>query len=1172
MLLKRLEIFGFKSFADKTVLEFEEGITAIVGPNGCGKSNIVDAIKWVLGEQSARELRGLSMEDVIFNGTSQRERINFAEVSLVISNEDGRLPIDFTEVTITRRLFRSGESEYLINKTPVRLKDIQELIAGTGIGTKAYSLMEQGKIDLILSSKPEERRFIFEEASGITRFKAKKKEALRKLENTENNLLRVTDIINELRRQISSLERLARKAERYKLLYEELKLKEAKLAGADIRKAKDMVVNYTQYQERLEKEISELEEQLQQQEQNTRNLRDEMTNLSQELGEDESRIQEFRSQVNMYQEKIVWNQNGIKELEERSNSLEEEIKELKMRLQDIEERIQSVGSEGDSFTHQEKELNSEIQKIDAEIKRMQDREDRYHKEIKESKDQILNLNYQLTHKKNLLMELDSELKSLVTSSHRLREEKQDLLQRVEELENKIINIQTELEEKQRIQRLLQGELNQLSATYQEFTAELEDLTTKTSELGREIAGLENLLSSWRQILSQNLGYSQALVVVEKEFSEPGVLGKLSQLVSAPPDKVDVVELGLKEYFNSLVVKDHDTAERVLKFLQTKNLWDLRIIVMEDLKDNGVEEIEGAEALSRFMILKSGAEKLRVIGNKVYFVADFEKAKQLSQKYPRYQFVCSCNLKIAKGSIILGSDPEKDLGYIDREGKIEKAEGRLKQLQDKFNNLEERKEELKIRLQEIIREKQEKEEKLGKINLEITSQNNTLETQIETKNNLLADIKIIEADLEEISQQREKLQERKTRLDSEIEGLETELSEIESRIKYNQQELEKLRDSRHKLNLSRAELTAQFQALQERKSRFQELLDSLNVEKTGITHTLEKRKAEYEEVVNRKQSLMQEIEAMKKEIAELNSRISNEEKVLTEKKQDYKRKKASFEAIEDDLIKIRNKYSEKKDELHSLELKVSDQHHVINSIRDRIYQRYGLAEIPEEALSDQEEQQLRNEVEELKARLEKMGQVNLVAIEEHKTLQERLSFLEGQQKDLMEAKDSLISAIRKINRTTREMFSQTFQDIRTAFKEIFPRLFGGGDADLVLEEGDCLEAGIEILARPPGKRLQSVSLLSGGEKALAALSLLFAVFKVKPSPFCILDEVDAPLDEANIDRFRKLLEEFSRTSQFLVITHNKRTISTADVIYGITMEDTGVSKIVSVKFQKEEVKS
>ncbi len=1172
MLLKRLEIFGFKSFADKTVLEFEEGITAIVGPNGCGKSNIVDAIKWVLGEQSARELRGSSMEDVIFSGTSYRERVNFAEVSLVISNEDGKLPIEFTEVTITRRLFRSGESEYLINKTPVRLKDIQELIAGTGIGTKAYSLMEQGKIDLVLSSKPEERRFIFEEASGITRFKAKKKEALRKLEHTESNLLRVSDIINELRRQISSLERLARKAERYKVLYEELKLKETRLAGAEIKRAKDVVDNYSRLKHELEEEIIALGKELELEEENSRRLREEIASLSQQLGEDESRIQGFKSRLNMCQEKIEWNQKSIEELDERLKSLEMEIQEVERQYEDIQERIRSAENEQKSFDIEEEKLNHEIQDIASEIKKMEELESHYQKQIKEGKEQVLSLNYQLTRKRNLLLELEGELKSLSSRAQRLREEKQDLLQKIDECQEKISHIQPEIDEKRAEYTRLQEEIRQLSATENEMGVQLESLSQKIAEVAKEIASVESRLSSWREILSQNLGYSQALIAVEKEFSAPGVMGNISELISTSPDKVNIMELGLKEHFNSLVVKNRETAERVLEFLRKKGLWDLRIIILEELEDSDARELEGAQPLSSFMNLNPEVEKLRALLKDVYLVTDFRKAQELSQRYSECKFVCSDNIRIERGKITLGFDPEKDLGYLDREGKIARAEEELKQLQNQVNLLEKEREEIKIQLQDVSRKRESDEEKLRDIGLEIASLSKTLESQNETKNTLTADLQVVEVDLEEVLREREKLEERRTGLKAEIESMEAELSEVESSIKSGEQEVEKTRDTRHKLSLSQRELLTKLEALDESKNKFQRWLDSLAVERENLLRTLEKRKMEYQEDGKRKGSLLQEIEVMEEEIAQLREKILTEEQTLEDKKQTYQQMRADFEKAEDKLMEIRNRHSEKKDELHSLELRVSDQEHIISSIRERIYQRYGVSEIPEEGISSEEEGQLKQEVEELKLKLEKMGEVNLVAIEEHKRLQERLSFLESQQKDLTEAKDSLLSAIRKINRTTREMFSQTFQDIRTAFKEIFPRLFGGGDSDLILEEGDCLEAGIEILARPPGKKLQSVSLLSGGEKALTALSLLFAIFKVKPSPFCILDEVDAPLDEANIDRFRKLLEEFAANSQFLVITHNKRTISTADVIYGITMENTGVSKIVSVKFQKEEVKS
>jgi len=1172
MILKKLELFGFKSFAERTILEFEPGITAIVGPNGCGKSNIVDAIKWVLGEQSAKELRGSSMEDVIFNGTEYKEKVNFAEVSLYISNEEGKLPIDFTEVVITRRLFRTGESEYLINRVPVRLRDIQELIAGTGIGTKAYSLMEQGKIDLLLSSKPEERRFVFEEASGITKFKAKKKEAMRKLEQTENNLLRLSDVINEVRRQISSLERQAKKAERYKLLYEELKEKEIKLTGFRIKGCRQVISSYLKEKERIEGEIKGIEEKLKAEEAKAKQLRDKLSILSEEIADQENNLNSFRLKKERDASKITWSQETILELEDRLKDIDLELSDIEKGIEKGTKKLEEMEKEKAHFEEERNKLKGDLEKKRQGLSELKEEYKRSKDEVEELKGKILAQNMELTQKRNLLLELEGELKGAKLRLERLRFEREDLINEIKAQEDKLKASLKEMEE-------IQGQLDQLKVVIermqtqkQQLQAKLEDLKTEKADLEKKIVSLEAKLTSWRQVLEKDLGYPEAVKLIKQEKQDK-VLGLLSELVGADMEYLNVVETALLPYLDAVVVKDRESALELLSFCKERGLYDLKILILEELRGRTFSyQIEGVIPLRQIIKVSGGLEGLSSLFDDIFYVEDVQRALTLSLEFPDYTFVTKDNLRLKRGEICIGLNPEQDLGYIGREEKIKAVEDELRILKDKLRGLEEEEAKTSEEIKEAEQVLEEKIKEFENLNIKLAEVRKTKESLEEVQAKLLQEKEILDLDIEELEAQLKGYLDREERLKAEIEGMQSRLNSHEERLSLLQSKLTELRNQEHARTLELTQLEANLSSLEERQAQLDNWYKGLQEELEALRKNKEKKERERQEIRARIDQVKMEVSNLQQEMDKLEEDIKTAEEILEEKKVEYEGLRKEFEREEDLLMEMRNAFTAKKEEVHAVELQINEENFKIQSLRDRLRQVYDVQEIDEENVEVEDPVALEEEISTLQQKLNSMGEVNLVAIEEHKRLKERLAFLESQERDLIEAKESLLSAIRKINKTTRQMFSQTFQQIRQAFKEIFPRLFGGGDADLVLEEGvDCLEAGIEILARPPGKKLQSVSLLSGGEKALTALSLLFAIFKVNPSPFCILDEVDAPLDEANIDRFRKLLEEFAQRSQFLVITHNKRTIATADVIYGITMEDTGVSKIVSVKFRKERVK-
>ncbi len=1169
MLLKKLEIFGFKSFAEKTTLEFEKGITAIVGPNGCGKSNIVDGMKWVLGEQSAKELRGGSMEDVIFNGTELAERVNFAEISLEISNEDGKLPIEFSDVTITRRLFRSGESEYLVNRVPVRLKDVQELIAGTGIGTKAYSLMEQGKMDLLLSSKPEERRFVFEEASGITRFKNKKKEATRKLEATENNLLRVADIIAEVRRQISSLERQARKAERYKVFYEELKDKEVKFAAFEIKGARENIKTHLSEKEKMQNYFESMKSLLQEQESRARVLRGSISSRSEEIAKEENHLREHSSKFQRNQERVEWNRNSILENNKKMLLLGDELREIKQRIETAVAKIEGAEREKLDLGREEESSKIQIEEKKNTIQSLETKSKNINKEIEELKSRIMEENFELTQKKNLLLQLDSEIKACKIRLERLHLDKEDAQVQLNEQETKISSISIKLSE-------IEEKLNEVSQKFESMLQNkkllLENREIHIAEragIERDITTFETRLSSWREIQSKGLSYSESLRLIQQKLPQ-NIMGLLSDLLKVVPENVTKVETSYRGHLEAVVVKDKDNAAILLDFCRREALSDVNIIILEQLKEPQIEKIAEAVSISELLNVEGEYKKLLSLAADIYYAKEITAAQELSSKYPRFKFLSESNILFQQGKICIGFNPSKDLGYLDREGKIARLDEKTVLLKDKLIKLNESIKNLDNNIAIAENDVAAVEKDKAALNYEVVNLKRSQEALEENKKRLLQEKEVIDLDIEEIKTELENNSSRGERLQHEVSDIQELLKEAEEGLLKAQAELSQALDLKHDISLQAAQLAAQGASIRQRHEQFQGWYNLANEELQNLSSDEQKRKQDYDDAVLKIFQFKEEISVLTEDNIALDKNLNDGESALGEKKLDYESLKSEFEKDEDALINMRNEYTGKKDEIHALDLGINEEEYKIKSIKDRLNQVYNIQDFPEAVKEGDDHTLIKQEIQELQDKVQKIGEVNLVAIEEHKQLQERLSFLENQEKDLLEAKESLATAIRKINKTTREMFSEAFQEVRKAFKEIFPRLFGGGDADLILDEGvDCLEAGIEILSRPPGKKLQSVGLLSGGEKALTALSLMFAIFKVKPSPFCILDEVDAPLDESNIDRYRRLLGEFASLSQFLVITHNKRTISTADVIYGITMENTGISKIVSVKFHKTE---
>jgi len=1061
MYFKKLELVGFKSFLNKTTLNFEPGITAVVGPNGCGKSNVFDAIRWVLGEQSVKSLRGSDMQDVIFNGTDTKEPLSMAEVSLVFDNDQKYFSLDHDEVCITRRLFRSGESEYLLNKTQVRLKDILDLLMGTGIGAESYSLVEQGKIDLVLSSRPEDRRLVFDEAAGITKYKVQKREALKKLEETEQNLLRVNDIITEVKRQIGSLERQANKARKYKEVFEELKQKEMSLAlwqkGQFLAEKDGIITQLNELQLAEEKLLSTIQEH----ESKNSNQRTELKALEDSIMSARNQIMNLENSILSNKERISFDQEKIKELDTQQKYLETQSEQTKNRLNLDEEKLNNLKNERSAINKNIEEKKLLLQEKEGQLSQVTLSTKTALENIVRTKRSILDLATRLTQVKNEIADLTSKQQIYLARKKRLE------IERVKVNEEKV-KIQADLDS-------LSQELKGLENDFQNLSLKMSNTRDK---LQQENSNLDNLNLEIRKLEKEKIA-----LFSHKEFLE----------------RLNTKYEDISESMNVLIYLDKPPQDKVTGL----------VIKIKDASGITPADNQGLEST-----------KFKLSGEAKPIDLDPRKVNQKLDK-------------IEEGLKLL-------------ENSKKESEARIAE----FNQAN-------YHLQEALR------------NQEITLANKKTSQQVvlEQFNKLREEEEVVILELSEVAEELSALEKRLTISQSQALDLDQEQKGCEELVVKEQNNISANNDLKEEALVMITQTKTELEGLSKRLDSDQATLKILEDTYQQDKDTLLNLERQVQEDASKRESLTSEIKSLEVKIEGARLDIQNQNKSLKDTEGKYQ---SISEGVSGALAKAeadRKEMDTLKNKLYELQMQNKDVDFKITSLKDRILQAYKVdLDIPTDMPQELGSNALSEAIEKLKEKLDGYGTVNLVAIEEYDELKKRYDFLTQQQADLVTARESVHEAILKINRTTKKMFLETFEKVRQEFRNYFRLLFNGGDAQVFLvDEQDPLESGIEIICRPPGKKLQNVLLLSGGEKSMSAIALIFAIFKVKPSPFCVLDEIDAALDEANVDRFSRILQEFVQTSQFIVITHNKRTIANADVMYGITMEESGVSKIVSVKF-------
>lgn len=1177
MYLKALDIVGFKSFAEKTKLNFEPGMTCIVGPNGCGKSNVSDAIRWVLGEQSAKALRGGKMQDVIFAGTETHKPLSLAEVSLTLSDCTQALGMEYDEVTITRRVLRSGEGQYFINKTSCRLKDIQRLFMDTGVGTNSYSVMEQGKIDQILSSRPEDRRAIFEEASGITRYKADRKEAMRKLDQTEANLLRLEDIVREVKRQIGSLQRQAGKARRYKTMQDELR-------GLDIFATRERIKKLDQELKGLGNQVTSLKEQdeaatadLEKTEVRLEELREGLSGLESSINlgmetnsEIQSRHDRTAQSVQMNRERIEEYQQHLQrdsqDAEEGRRRLEQHHEHLKTYLHTLETENQRVGEI--QIDHDRE--NKILQNLEQDV-------DRTRHELNDFRSRAVDTDSRIARLQNELADMDAREQSNNLLRERLSAEKGQMERSVQLFTEQQSGLQQELDQRKEAVQHCREALELLEKERTGRRASMDELSAEQRKIEQTLASLRTRLELLQQAEAAAEGFgSGARHLLQNEADS--LSGTIADALETDPEYAGALQAVLSSVLDALIVEDQETGIRLMQTVLAGSHGAVRLQIRPGETRPCSQAVEGLTSLRTQIRPAPGAEGLAdlLLAN-CYLIDSLD---QLPSPLPEGSCFVTREGLIARADGLLavwaqeGAETNplarrqqmdsllKEKTKLDKE--LERILSQTEQLRDEGKSLDERMQEARAALQNAQAKRSQKEGEGQIIQREARDAAKRLET--------------VSYELNTLIEQTSEGTGKRENLVARIEEKRQEISQIRGQIQSHTDALRGLEENRSNQLRESSELRVRLSEAKGRMSQMQHQVEGQQSRIQEVQDLIENRSRDANQTTTRIQTLKEQIETAQTALPALQEELKTAQTQLQALRERRSNASAELHTLENELRGKRQHADQIRTQCNQLQIQQTEKSTRRQTSFERLASDYNvsLEDIMQASEPEWEEgrrpdrETLETRIAELKTKLEAMGPVNLVAIEEHQELEERYAFLTQQQADLIDAKKQLEDMIRKINRTTTELFKQTFDQVNENFKVTFEKVFGGGTAKLVLvDEDDVLETGIEIIARPPGKKLQTVSLLSGGERTMTAVALLFALFMVKPSPFCVLDEIDAALDEANIGRFVKMVEEFLVQSQFIVITHSQKTIAAGNVLYGVTMQTRGISKIVSVKFSERD---
>ena len=1185
MKLKKIELQGFKSFADKTEIIFLDGVTTIVGPNGSGKSNISDALKWVLGEQSVKTLRGSKMEDVIFAGTQVRKKVGFAEVSMYIDNSDAELPVDFNEVVVTRRVYRTGESNYLINNSECRLKDIQELFMDTGVGKDGYSIISQGKIDEILSTKSEERRKIFEEASGIVKYRTRKEEATKKLANTETSLSRVNDVLVEIETTLEPLEKKAEVAKKYLVLKNELKEYDIRIFLNLVEKNNEDLSKIDELIQTFENDINTQEEIYSNKENEKQTLKERMQEITTKMDENQENFLNLNNEIERLNSKIDLNSAQSENHKNNIIRLESEIVEdndkIKLLKEEVEKRIEKRKNMSENKVKFENELNEKQNELNSILLTL----DKKGIEIEEVKKQIDAANDE----KYELRENISSYEATIEANEKQIDDKVKQKEKYVSLKDSLNaskdDVYMELNNKNKELGLVEKDIEELNNLKKELVEKQYEFGKTEGELKQELMTLKSKYNYLLNLDNENEGYYKSVkAAIEYSSNDDKVYGTLASLISTDEKYEYAIEIALGSYMQNIVVETEEQAKNIINYLKQNSIGRATFLPLNSIKsvkfdmERQLSKYNGYIGVASQLVKYDSKYKKAIdlslgstaIVDTIDNAINISKALKNSVKI----VTLSGEMIAATGSITGGQTSKTKSGLIGRKDKIEKLKQEITEKEVKYNEYFSKIEEYKKQIDEI-KEKLticwSKKDECNVIIATLNEKYENLRKEIEKHENSNEQNKNYINSLEkENSEIKEKLQKASLRISELDDSNATKQEKVNEYARFNkdkQQEIDFLNEDIVNLKISLSSFDESVASIDEMKEKIEQ--DIKNFE-FGISRkeeqiknlnlNINKTNGETTEIRNQ----LEEKSNFKNEFNKIFENFKVE-KDINEKKQDE---------IERDLLNIIQSVQKLKDEKAKIESRKVKFDIEIENLKNKMWDDYELtissakAYIEKSEINDELDIKLINKnADHIRKEIRNLGDVQVSAIDEYAEKKERYEFIIKQKQDLEETKNKLNNLISNMTSIMKSQFEKQFKIITENFNETFKELFGGGKAELRLDdESKILESGIEIEVQPPGKKLQSMMLLSGGERALTAIALLFAILKIKSPPFCILDEIEAALDDVNVHRFAKYIKKYSNNTQFIVITHRKGTMEVASSTYGVTMQEYGISKVVSIKMK------
>lgn len=1181
MYLKKLELQGFKSFADKTVLEFMPGITTVIGPNGSGKSNISDAIRWVLGEQSMKSLRGSKTEDVIFAGTQNRKSLGFAEVSMVLDNSDQKLPIEYNEVTITRKLYRSGESGYYINKTPCRLKDVLELFMDTGIGKDGYSIIGQGKIDEILSNKSEERRHIFEEAAGIVKYRVRKAESEKKLEQTKLNLLRINDIISEIEANIEPTKIQAEKAKEYLRLRDELKSIEIGLFIHNIndykKRIEEVINDQDIYNTQLVREnerlsnIQELKEKLRASLDSITEQIEKMQNLG---FENEKKKEQIKADININLEKINNNNANFERLEK-------EIIENDERLKVLEEEINQKNDKKTNLTENKDKFVKELEEKEAELKKLTDKMSEKELDMETKKKKVedntdekyeisnaistlkANVENSNSRKKVVEEEIDVNISELDSS----RMQKSEISQKFAEIEAK--------------REKIKGDLNKIDEKRKESDAKLKEYDLKINQCESEIRMKDSRMKFLIETEKEKEGYIRSVKSIlqdcEKDLSlKKGVHGVIANLISVPKEYETAIEMCLGQSMQNIVTDTEEDAKKLVEHLRKFNLGRASFLPITSVKGKKLDKIKSEKGVigiaSDLVKFDKKYEQivLSLLG-RTLIVDTMDNAIAIARKnsYGFRIVTLQGDVLNPSGAISGGSVSTKTVNILGRSREIEELKKTIAELEKKVEKLKKDKSEYENSIEDLLEEIESLENELKDIEIVYATEKQRVSSieeavsKVEKRLEKLRDEKkSIEEQLKINEQTQNDLNEKISAIDEENKKLSEEIEEFSNHNKETQTIVDDL-------NFDITNLKISVSSFDESEASINEIVERINNDIENLKQSTENKKEQKNKLTEENDKLEELNIKLNEEAENLLKEVSNSGTKVEELKNDRITKNQKLEEAEENFTDQMEKIDGLKEQVNKADIKKSKYEVELEQIISKMWEEYEITpNDPGEYEEPKNVAEVQKQVNKIRGEMKDLGSVNIDSIEEYKKLKERYDFMNEQRLDLETTMAKLRNVITDMTTVMKKQFEDRFRVINKNFSEVFVELFGGGKAELKLtDEDNILESGIEIEVQPPGKKLQNMMLLSGGERAFTAIALLFAILKINPAPFCVLDEIEAALDDVNVYRFAEYLKKFAQESQFLVITHRKGTMEAANTVYGITMQENGISKLLSLDLKK-----